>query len=403
MGNVGLYRSADNCLGMVLRSVNGYKLRKFRNNAFEQGDVKMIGDKKAHYSQLHVRGRRKRKVQRRQSTSSKSLHGFTLVELLVVIAIIGILVALLLPAVQAAREAARRVSCTNNMKQIGLAMLNHENVRQEFPIGTMGWGKKPGGAWLGHTALFQLLRFLEEGTLHDLYDLDERWVAAPTRSLHGKQILTYQCPSDDAAGRTLGQFGQLFPRSSYGVCFGWDRDGEGPTGMSLSLWPEGNPFPQSSGSRGLPKSKFDNRGPFLIQYPRQIREFTDGASSTAIVSEQIAGADDDVAGGSVDFRGVWAHPYIGQSYTHYHTPNSSAPDELIDPYCGSDSSPQSPCVGIGTGSEAVRREVVTARSLHPGGVNVVFADGHIDFYGDEVDLVLWRGLATIGDGEIGSE
>ena len=89
------------------------------------------------------------------------VHGFTLVELLVVIAIIAILVALLLPAVQAAREAARRTQCTNNHKQTGLALMNYEQHQETFPPGNMGWNKS-GTEWLGHTALFLILPFLEQ-------------------------------------------------------------------------------------------------------------------------------------------------------------------------------------------------------------------------------------------------
>ena len=87
--------------------------------------------------------------------------GFTLVELLVVITIIGILIALLLPAVQAAREAARRTQCTNNLKQLGLAILNFENTHRELPVGCFG-KRRPNGPWLGHTAFIQLLPFITD-------------------------------------------------------------------------------------------------------------------------------------------------------------------------------------------------------------------------------------------------
>jgi len=136
-----------------------------------------------------------------------------------------------------------------------------------------------------------------------------------------------------------------------------------------------------------------------MHHPRQLREFTDGTSHTIVASEQIAGRDDlRDDDGKQDFRGTWAHPYVGPLYLHYHTPNSSAPDETLSVYCVSFS--QAPCISIGSGHEAMRRSVMAARSFHPGGVNVVFADGHVDFYADEVDLHLWRALSTIAGGEV---
>lgn len=122
---------------------------------------------------LRVRGRRKHVTTGKRNSFSRPLHGFTLVELLVVIAIIGILVGLLLPAVQAAREAARRTECKNNLRQIGLAWMNHEETIGHFPASGWGWrwtgdpdrgfGEDQPGGWM-----FNVLPFMEETALRDL-------------------------------------------------------------------------------------------------------------------------------------------------------------------------------------------------------------------------------------------
>ena len=320
----------------------------------------------------------------RRARYSRPLHGFTLVELLVVIAIIGILVALLLPAVQAAREAARRVSCTNNMKQIGLAIANFENTHKNLPIGNTGWNKG-GKSWIGLTVFVQILPFMEENVTHDQFDYTSRWLNEPNRSLYGHQILAYQCPSDDSAGRWIGEF----CRSNYSVCFG-------PKEVHPELGGNGA---DSITVRYFPDSSFVNPtpilGPFSMQVPHELREIIDGTSHTIIVSEVITGA-----GGfyGTDYRGAWGFPHIGTIYLHHVTPNSSVPDSLRTYFCGqaSQDSERNPCVIIG---DSHQLEHVAARSLHTGGVNVVFADGHIEFYEDEVDWVVWQALSTIAGAE----
>ena len=319
------------------------------------------------------------------------LRAFTLVELLVVIAIIGILIALLLPAVQAAREAARRAQCTNNLRQIGLAMHNFADTYGRFPSGTTGWNAA-GNSWLGHTAFLQALPFLEQGTLHELFDLEVRWVDGGNGVLIGKHIPPYICPSDDAASRqAVVSSNQVYARSNYSVCFG-----------STEMYSPSAPGAQDPSVVGLPDSVFENDGPFRMHVGRKIREFADGTSHTVIASEVITGVGDEpVLGGAMDPRGMWGFSYAGSIYLHRFTPNTSIPDPLRAGCCppAAQTSILNPCESSSLPADRHVYEYVAARSRHPGGVNALFGDGHVDFYHNEVDLYVWRALSTIAGRE----
>ncbi len=184
-------------------------------------------------------------------------------------------------------------------------------------------------------------------------------------------ISAYICPSDDASGRMMND---RAARSNFVICYGSDT-----TGQSSTEW--------------------DTDGVFQTGPSKRLSDLTDGTSHTALASEVLAGRDDDSADDGIkDVRGVWAEGTSmgAASYTHRNTPNSSVGDALFSPgNCA-------PAVNMPCSDSAGNTyyaEYASARSRHPGGVNVVFVDGHVSFYTDEVDWKTWQGLSTIAGGE----
>ncbi len=298
-------------------------------------------------------------------------RGFTLVELLVVIAIIGILIALLLPAVQAAREAARRMQCTNNLKQCGLAICMYESTHKTYPTGLI-----TDSQWLGHTTQALLLQYIEETSNADQYDFEMRALFSPNYEIINKSIATYNCPSDPNTGPQ--QSNVNYGHSNFVVCM---------ASMYMQYNPGGNP-------------EFTSDAAFQWDVPKKIGDMSDGTSKTAIGSEVLSGEGSVGGYGQWDTRGMWGIHYFGAfAYNHLYTPNTSvgdAPSALSNNRCVP--TPQMPCSGSpGTGWD---KTYSSARSFHPGGVNVVFADGHVEFITDVIDLDIWRLLASIADGEM---
>jgi prepilin-type N-terminal cleavage/methylation domain-containing protein/prepilin-type processing-associated H-X9-DG protein len=321
----------------------------------------------------------------------KGPFGFTLVELLVVIAIIGILVALLLPAVQAAREAARRVSCINNLKQIGLALLNHENQQRKFPVGMTGWHPtKP--VYLDHTGLFRLLPFIEQGVVFDQIDFDQGLASPPNNTVIATSMPLFACPSDSAVGRVVeylypGADPLIASRGNYTMCFG-----------VAHYWPPGvNPWDNPRPAL----ASLENEASFRYEKARRIKDFIDGTKYSVMFSEVISGQDDVLTGHAplegCDYRGVWSWGTASSAYLHLHTPNSSVADCLAQHMCGDPAMQPTPCLGTCNDYQTHRN---TARSRHPGGVNAVCCDGHVEFYTDIIDVDIWKSLATLAGGEI---
>jgi len=327
-------------------------------------------------------------------------RGFTLVELLAVIAIIAILIALLLPAVQAAREVARRAQCANHLKQNSLAMLNYQSAHQTFPSGFVDCATKVSFSntqgWLGTTAWALILPFLEQVSVADKYNYEEYTLNVANQDIVSTTIPVFNCPTDDSKDRRVvhNRYPSTFSRSNYVFCMGSHamlRDDRGHLPVNC-------PYPKS-----LTDERLGTDGAYRIRRGRRMRDFLDGTSNTALLSEVISGKADlwnigvAWAQRSWDIRGAWAYHLIGAAgYTHRDTPNSSAPDWMLGNHCVPFE--DGPCDQ--SAPFEMDRSWAAARSRHPGGVQVAYGDGHVTFVSDAVDLFVWQAISTIADGEM---
>lgn len=332
---------------------------------------------------------------------TRGRFGFTLVELLVVIAIIAMLVALLLPAVQQAREAGRRITCINSSRQLALALLNYESVNSKMP--------PPGYAGVNSTPRIEFgdfvpnfgrqlswivltLPFMEEQSLFDQFDI-EKSVFDQTGNPGGVQPPMLLCPSDGAEGRFVqAPFTQDVPlaKANYAA---WAS----PFHIDLqSVWPG------ALGSWGL-----------------KLKEVEDGISKTFMISEVRTRAE------VFDQRGAWAVPWNGSSllaYDAHHDfsqgglrffanteatvfmqrPNHAGPN--LDPIYGCREPDIAqlegvPCATWALGVESVSYLSSAPRSAHPGGVNVAMMDGSAKFVPDDVDPIAMAYQVSVSDGQ----
>lgn len=302
--------------------------------------------------------------------------GFTLVELLVVIAIIGILVALLLPAVQAARESARRIQCTNNLKQQGLAHLNYESARGHFPSGLSI--DFPGQGW-GLSNIHLVLPYMEETALDGLVDIDpsenaNSFFNANREFFIRTKIPGLICPS---VSKWPESSAVGFRRDYFG-CYG----GRGHSKAGASRLPDDTPLIVDNGV-------MIDDGILFINSRIKFSKITDGSSKTFLMGESIQGGWAEVSPRmQCPDGGGWV---LGQS--PWWRPGNCASEEN----CGYDRTLRGAVQPVNTLRECapqIEQNEIPFGSEHAGGCNFVFADGHVEFVTEDIDFDLYQALST---------
>jgi len=345
-------------------------------------------------------------------------RGFTLVELLVVIAIIGILVALLLPAVQAAREAARRMQCTSNIKQLGLALLNYHDAHGSFPVAA-SWpdGSEmdaAGNANFGPTWVVSILPYLEQQTLYDAFDLALPITDPINQFARGANLASLRCPSDSF---NLQPFNGSVDSTTAHYGDGWSR-GNFAANAGLGFMSKSGCHLLNGGSCGATEENWRNpivRGVMNANLTSRIAELTDGTSNTILLLEIRSGV---VPG---DVRGAWAIGGAGASAVaaHGYGGDANGPN-LSEPWSDDTIGCPAAVAAYGTrqalaaagmgccdcGSSPPNYQAAT-RSLHPGGVFAALADGSVQWISDHIQTSIdytnpsvWDRLNLSQDGGI---
>jgi prepilin-type N-terminal cleavage/methylation domain-containing protein/prepilin-type processing-associated H-X9-DG protein len=332
------------------------------------------------------------------SLPSRRRRGFTLIELLVVIAIIAVLISLLLPAVQSAREAARRAQCTNNLKQLGIALANYESSNGSFPMAffeqfceptAQNCGGGPPSIGNGYGPMVALLPYYEQGPLYNSYNTSLEAFGDSNSTIDATGMATLWCPSDGSIQgyRSTYQPGEIYNNRIHYMCYSNYRG-------NLGYW-DGTP----TGTLGFGTAVVDTphriaainqfNGPFItngygtagvialpsragvVRAPGKIAMVTDGTSNTAAFSEIAHGLlakNDYSPHGSFEDWNWWTSGNNGDTtYAHFYPIN-----------------PQKKMANIATDDQG-GAFVDGASSFHPGGVNVAFIDGSVRFIKETID------------------
>ncbi|MDR3634308.1 MAG: DUF1559 domain-containing protein [Isosphaeraceae bacterium] len=320
-------------------------------------------------------------------------RGFTLIELLVVIAIIGVLVALLLPAVQAAREAARRATCVNNLKQIALAMHNYQSMNDCLPPAKVFSGScsalnDAAGHVLNTTGFTMVLMSLEQSALYNAYNFsqasaDAHYSSRPNKKIVGDEavnttvvqtlVATFVCPSDDipeikvinaSVTKETGYWTTGAQRSDYVLCSGGYTDFECP-------------------SYGAPV--VSNRGMFFTDLSVNFADVKDGLSTTCMIGETTQNNHTSTLYGPIWGAGI-----------HTSTHGRALPTTSAQ-FAGF--LPNAPWVGPPP-DPLSRLYAWVMGSRHPGGLNMAFGDGSVKFIKNAIDPNIWWSIQTINGQEV---
>ena len=365
-------------------------------------------------------------------TFRRKRSGFTLIELLVVIGIVGILIALLLPAVQQARASARKTQCLNNMRQIGIALHSYESTHSVFPPSFVrqedGNPPPPPTSFAGlryrchWTGYHMLLPYLEQSALYQKYDFDGTWLSTMTDAndhrswpLNQTVIPTLLCPSAPHSDLQIG--GDSDPShwmagapTDYSFCHGSDIIRALPTSAAAAC-PEGllhywKQWPASS------------RGVFGYSSNCRVRDITDGTSQTIMIGEK-AGSLLTYSGWLSSFPRLQVEfPWAMAAVTYFaHTGMEQLPGsfwvvgpfgvtrDIPLPWCPTDTStsgdpyPMNP-FPLDVPMSSDERPFYSFQSAHEGGAYFLYADGSVHFLSESIDQGVYEALSTIGGGEV---